>query len=385
MITSKGGNKKGGTLKLANRRHEEDEILLPEIEEIEIEKLRGTELSETAEEYWDAQKRRVAFQLKIIAGAKLVFKSTILEEYGQEVAKAVEQFDMALAKRQSFTDAFTLAREKLLEIGKWEECSPYFQLHEMVKKRRPMIGKRTPGIIEVIKPPLSLLERWSDWREQMYKHHLGREEMMLKILKESIGERPVWKNWMSQVKGIGFALAAQVIGGFETALRPEETLAEHFKKASQMWAFAGLDVDPETGKARRKVKGQKLTFNEQLRAALLGRLGTSFLRQLDGGYRMLYLAAKSKLQARFNRERIKIVPSSKLPEKDGKKYEPPGKISEGHVHAMARRKMIKIFVYHFWEELRKAAGLPAGKPYVIEVLGHPESSYIAPIRDKAAV
>ena len=41
--------------------------------------------------------------------------------------------------------------------------------------------------------------------------------------------------------------------------------------------------------------------------------------------------------------------------------------------------MIKAFVAHLFEELRKAEGLEAGKPYVIEKLGHPH--YIAPIID----
>lgn len=347
---------------------------------LEPEMLRGTELSEAVNEFHSEQRSRIRYQLRIIAGAKLALEEQIRKECSRETIQVVEEFKEALKKRRpSFKVALERAQKALEELGKWENCSVYFDFHEMVKKKRAF-GK----IIALIKPSLLELYRWSDWRERIYQRHRDHEEEMLERLRWSVETRLVWTSWLVYVQGIGLALAAQVIGGFESALKPGETLGTHFKKASQMIAFAGLDINPETGKAWRRVKGQKLRYNAMLRSVLIGRLGSSFLKQksLKSGYRRLYNQAKARLNRRFKRQGTQVVPSAKLPIKNGKRYEPKEMISKGHLHQMALRIPVKMFVRHFWEEIRRSEGLPCGRPYVIEVLGHPASSYIPPIRDK---
>lgn len=344
-----------------------------------IVELQGTDLSDAANEFWAEQRARIRNQLKIIAEAKWAFKAIISAQSSKDAIDTIAEFEQALKNKEPFEQALTEAKEVLERLGELEKWDSYFRLFDMIK-RKVAFGK----IIAFLKPWLEPQGRWSDWKEKTYFRHNDQEEGMLQILRDSVGNRPIWKGWLSEVRGIGLVLTAQVIGGFEMALKPEETLGAHFGRASQMVAFAGLDVDPETGKARRRMKGQKLTFNPMLRSVLIGRVGTSFLRQspLKSGYRRIYDQQKARLTQRYQREGIKIVPSAKLPKDKGIRYEPKDMISEGHVHQQAMRAMMKIFVHHLWEMIRKYEGLPSGKPYVIEVLGHPESSYIPPIRDK---
>lgn len=49
----------------------------------------------------------------------------------------------------------------------------------------------------------------------------------------------------------------------------------------------------------------------------------------------------------------------------------PGQyMSQMHVHRMAFRKMIKLFLSHLWEVWRTKEGLPVRPPYVFEHKGH---------------
>jgi hypothetical protein len=82
---------------------------------------------------------------------------------------------------------------------------------------------------------------------------------------------------------------------------------------------------------------------------------------------------------------VKIVPAASLPKVDGKKTETDKYISEGHIHNMALRKMIKLFLACLWLTWREGLGLSITKPYAIEKLGH--KSFIDPweMADKARI
>ena len=47
---------------------------------------------------------------------------------------------------------------------------------------------------------------------------------------------------------------------------------------------------------------------------------------------------------------------------------------------MAIRKMVKIFLQHYWLKCREIKGLPTGKPYAIDKLDH--TTFIEPFYDK---
>ncbi|GAH38224.1 unnamed protein product, partial [marine sediment metagenome] len=90
-----------------------------------------------------------------------------------------------------------------------------------------------------------------------------------------------------------------------------------------------------------------------------------------------YLKEKDKYYQRYENEGVEIIPAANLPkDKDGKRHEPEGIISEGHIHNQSMRKMIKLFLACLWLVWREAEGLPMTKPYPIDKLGH--NSFIIP-------
>lgn len=169
--------------------------------------------------------------------------------------------------------------------------------------------------------------------------------------------------WFSQVKGIGKENIAKVVAPVDI---------EKANTISSLWKFAGFSV--EDGEAPKRRKGGKLEYNSQLRS-MCWRLGSGLLRA-RGKFYEYYEKEKAKYLEEFKNRGISIVPSSALPMKDGKRYEPEGVKSEGHIHNMALRKMIKLFLACLWLVWREYEGLSVTKPYVIERLGH--NSFIDP-------
>jgi hypothetical protein len=287
-----------------------------------------------ASEFLKLQRREIAARLRIIASTRNRLEP--LED--PEAKNLLESFDTAIKKKLSFVK-----------------------------------------LIQEFKYPLELMGAWNEINEKIWQVLNTSVEEFKTMLEDEIKIHPIWENWLQQVKGVSYLLAGEVIGGFGSALDVNESLGQHFKTVSQMWAFAGLDVR-DGNKAPRFTRGQKASFNSELRSVLVGRLGTS-LKLARGGYYRLYLRQKDRLASRLQREGIKIVPANDLPQKNGKHYEPKDVISKGHLDNMARRKMVKVFVSHLWETARQLEGLEAGESYVFGVLGHPKKHYIAPIKD----
>lgn len=169
--------------------------------------------------------------------------------------------------------------------------------------------------------------------------------------------------WFSKVKGVGKENIGKVVAPVDI---------EKANTISSLWKFAGFSV--ENGIAPKRVKGGKLSYNSQLRS-MCWRLGSCLLRA-KGKFYQYYLVEKDKYLMRYDAEGISVIPATSLPKKDGKIYEPADKISEGHVHNQAMRKMIKLFLACLWLIWREAESLPVTKPYAIDRLGH--SSFINP-------
>jgi len=164
--------------------------------------------------------------------------------------------------------------------------------------------------------------------------------------------------WFSRVKGIGKENIGKIVALVDI---------EKAGTISGLWKFCGYAV--ENGKSPRRVKGGgPLTYNSQLRT-MCWRLGSSLMRA-QGVFYDYYVAQKDTYTQRFANNGTSVVPATKLPKVDGKKTETPAYISEGHVHNMALRKMIKLFLACLWLEWRKAEGLPVTKPYSIDILQH---------------
>lgn len=198
--------------------------------------------------------------------------------------------------------------------------------------------------------------------------------------------------WFSQVKGVGKENISKVVAPLRIqpdSENPDKPYANH---VSGFWSYAGYSVvhscgacgsslngnsvcpqcesgEAVVGRSQRLVRGEKTTYNTQLRM-MCWRLGGALLKA-KGRFYGVYLQEKDLYTQRFLNRGFKIVPASQLPkDAKGKKREEQKYVSEGHIHNMAMRKMIKLFLACLFMVWREAEGLPTASPYVIEKLGH---------------
>ncbi len=173
---------------------------------------------------------------------------------------------------------------------------------------------------------------------------------------EMVKNHPAY-SWFSKVKGIGKENIAKVVGLID--ITKANTI-------SSLWKFAGYAV--KNGKAPKRQKGEKLSYNSQLRS-MCWRLG-SFLMRSRGKFKDYYDREKKKYIQKYEAQGIKIMPANKIKNSNGKRPEETGAISEGHIHNMALRKMIKLFLACLWLKWREAEGLSMRAPYSHEYQGH---------------
>ena len=154
---------------------------------------------------------------------------------------------------------------------------------------------------------------------------------------------------------------------------------------SKLKKYCGLMPD------QQRVEGRKLDFNKDLKTTLYRLAVFSFMMKEGNKYRAFYDAYKTHLMQRFARDGIKVLPTPKgrycpVCETDmmvkaamycpecggplGKKGEPHGVKWKGHVHMMAQRRMLGMFVCHLWEIYRRAVGLATRVPFPIEFGDH---------------
>lgn len=238
------------------------------------------------------------------------------------------------------------------------------------------------------------VERLMDWLDE----RMDRQEAELKgmVLKQ-IKDEPLWKEWLEGVRGVGPCIAGGLMAWAGDC--------SQFDTVSNLWANAGLHVvsvawiektvlrkqqraeekkaageklsshetpsaiakwakamTEQIGQAPRRKAGIQSNWNPTLRT-LCWKAGQSFVR-VGEGYRELYLGEKVRLRA-LHPEPIPFDPPRK--KKDGTALL---QYSDGHVDAMARRKVVKVFLSHYWQKAREQAGLPTRELYVIEKLGH---------------
>jgi len=119
--------------------------------------------------------------------------------------------------------------------------------------------------------------------------------------------------------------------------------------------------------AQRRIKGTLLDYNPTLKS-LCWRFGKQFVMQGDY-YRKLYDQFRAEYELRED-----LIEEANG--KAGKKTKHGTSKGTGHIHNMAQRKMIKIFLSHMWITWRELEGLEVSKPWIIDVGGH--SNYIKP-------
>lgn len=170
------------------------------------------------------------------------------------------------------------------------------------------------------------------------------EKDIAKYLGTAVKDHVMWK-WCKGIKGIGPILATALLTTIDI------TRADH---ASSIWKYAGLAPD------QKRKKGEKLDYNPFLKT-ICWKIGESFVKT-KGEYRGIYDTSKEYYRRKFP-EKIEKVDSKGKPilTKDGKKWY---LYSDGHIHNMAKRRTVKLFLSHFWAEWRKREGLSVSEPFM---------------------
>jgi hypothetical protein len=213
---------------------------------------------------------------------------------------------------------------------------------------------------ERTEPPSELVE-WLDFWMRAGENVI---QAKLKAWVESENSPPQAK-WAYDQVGIGPVIAA----GLSAHVKIEKA-----DTVSALWKFAGQAPGFD-----RKVRGQKLCYNARLKT-LCWKIGESFVKvsgKEGAVYGKLYLQFKGEEIRRneagqYAEAAKRELERKKFRQEDSvtKKRLLAGQLSDGHLHARAKRRAVKIFLSHFWVKGREALGLPVSLPYAMQILGH---------------
>lgn len=200
-------------------------------------------------------------------------------------------------------------------------------------------------------------------------------------MKKFVSTEPVWTKFLVHIPGIGEVLAANLIGKLANC--------QKYDKVSSLWRHFGFhlvcpnctekltdkvlpvlaNVDGKCPKCNsigvspKKKKGQRIDYDKNLRT-LAWNIAASLIKQKSPVYYDIYVKEKERQCKRvFAKGELKKIYGKPYEEKDTS-------LKLGHANSRASRKMVKIFLQHFWEASRELAGLPIRKAYVEAELGH---------------
>lgn len=200
--------------------------------------------------------------------------------------------------------------------------------------------------------------------QEIYKDQKAVERKMSRFMGDIVEEHYMW-DWFKDIKGIGHTLASALIAEIDI---------EKAQHPSSVWKYAGFHVIcpkctwekdetyetkdggerivtskypvdishdgtcPKCGKpgvAAKRRKGVKANWNTFLQT-VCWKIGESFVKT-NGEYRNIYDQSRKKYEDRDT--------------------------SDGHKHAMAKRRTVKHFLADMHTEWRERAGLPTSEPY----------------------
>lgn len=188
----------------------------------------------------------------------------------------------------------------------------------------------------------ALRENYGDVKEIEILEEMGSklgkfEEELIGIMEREAKKTPIWKWYLKHIKGIGPKTAGRLIGG---AIDPNEA---HY--ASSFFKYCGLAVT-EDGKADKMSRGEQGNYNPYYKKTLIHTVGASLKKQKGYYYR--------KYKHKYR------------PAEERKREEAEDDWSDAYTDLRAVRKMVKLFVSHWWEVWRKLEGLPTPKPFSYE-------------------
>lgn len=195
------------------------------------------------------------------------------------------------------------------------------------------------------------------------------------VMEWYICDEELWTDWLDGVRGISTVLTANLLKEFG--------YCESFEKIGGLWKFCGLHVVCPTctmkvyderreeykttfvattadgkcpkcggrGIAPKRRKKVSLDYSPKARV-LCYKLGDSFVKQRTPYYRGIYDTEKAR-QLKLMETKAKNAPERLL-----------------QAELRARRKMVKLFLAHFWFVGRKMKGMETRPTYPEEKLGH---------------
>ena len=237
-------------------------------------------------------------------------------------------------------------------IRKKNEGIPFDQVEKKKEKKtfsKEYQDKNLPALLEKMLKEKKLSEKEYDYIKRILevtKKAMKNENDYKKLMLEYIEGEEIYKRFLSKIIGLGPVLSCNLIRLFG--------YCEGYRHVSSLWKHCGLHV--VDGKAPKRKKGEKLDWNPKLRT-FCWKIADSFVKHKTPVYREIYDSEKRR-QIELMKNKAKNAPASLR-----------------HADLRARRKMIKIFLQHYWVMGRRLKGLETGKPYAVEKLGH---HYISP-------
>lgn len=220
-------------------------------------------------------------------------------------------------------------------------------------KRKNVLNNQIKGLGDIeYKIPKQMEKRFKKEKKVVREWEKKIKEQLEKEYSE------MWE-WFSKIKGISHVTAGKLLAWIDIKDTPT---------VSSLWRYSGMGYI-KNGKAVRRRKNMskkeaEKCGNPYLKKEILGVLASSFIRQNTQPYRDIYDNEKER---QLKREYEK----GELKERYGRPYKKKDvHITQGHAHRRAIRKMMKIFLQHFWVEWRKVEDLPVTEPYVKAKLNH---------------
>jgi len=177
----------------------------------------------------------------------------------------------------------------------------------------------------------------------------------------------LWYMWLSKIKGISSVLGSNLIKNFR--------YCENYQYVSSLWRHCGYDPDGAKGRQ----KGELISYSPKYKT-LIWKIGDSFIKQRTPVYRGIYDREKERQMHMLNNILDGLTKDEKKAFNKMKKrqekrdfissFNPKAPVSLMNADLRARRKMVKIFLQHYYLIGRKFKGLPILDPYPIGKLGH---------------
>jgi len=226
-----------------------------------------------------------------------------------------------------------------------------------------------------------LTEKERDYITRVLKVHKDaekHEEEYKKLMMEFVENEPIYTEFLQHIIGISAVLSSNLIKEFG--------YCENAPYISSLWKYCGMHV--VDGEAPKRKRGKQLDFNLRLRA-LCWKIADSFIKQRTPFYRGIYDKEKARqnelLESALGKmsdeekkefEKIKGKGTEEKKRKFMDKFDKKAPLSKKHAEMRARRKMVKIFLAHYWQASKELSQVVEetqvniAKPYVQAKLKH---------------